>query len=30
MQKFFEVAARYEYCIGSPQDNASIGIPAAS
>jgi quercetin dioxygenase-like cupin family protein len=30
MQKFFEVAARYEYWIGSPQDNASIGIPTAS
>jgi len=30
MQKLFEVAARYKYWIGSPQDNASIGIPAAS
>jgi len=26
MQKLFEVAARYGYWIGSPQDNASIGI----
>ena len=26
MQKLYEVAARYEYWIGSPQDNASIGI----
>jgi quercetin dioxygenase-like cupin family protein len=30
MQKIFEVTARYKYWIGSPQDNASIGIPAAS
>jgi quercetin dioxygenase-like cupin family protein len=26
MQRLFEVAARYGYWIGSPQDNASIGI----
>jgi quercetin dioxygenase-like cupin family protein len=26
MQKLFEVAARYEYWIGSPSENATIGI----
>jgi quercetin dioxygenase-like cupin family protein len=26
MQKLFEVAARYKYWIGSPQENAAIGI----
>jgi hypothetical protein len=26
MQKLFEVAARYEYWIGSPSENAAIGI----
>jgi hypothetical protein len=26
MQKLFEVAARYNYWIGSPAENASIGI----
>ena len=26
MQRLFEVAARYHYWIGSPADNAAIGI----
>jgi hypothetical protein len=26
MQKLFEVAARYHYWIGSPSENAAIGI----
>jgi hypothetical protein len=26
MQRLFEVAARYQYWLGSPADNAAIGI----
>jgi hypothetical protein len=29
MQQLFEVAARYRYWIGSPKENAAIGIDLA-